>query len=144
VPSSNPQVQLGSQMPHLHPGYRLHVQGMVLEELPKGNPPTGVLPAQTDHPGENTARERSQTSNLPLPSVPFQPPPLEEPCSAAAHQPRSPTHRPTFSSTAGFQTYASKGIRCPSAAMPSIAKSPCPDKLLLQLWGDPCCLYLLM
>lgn len=47
------------------------MQGMVLEELPKGNPPAGVLPAQTEHPGEHTARGSSQTSNLPLVSSPF-------------------------------------------------------------------------
>lgn len=54
-----PHQQIQLPQPHLHPGHRLHVERMVLEELPKGNSPTGILPAQIDHPRENTARERS-------------------------------------------------------------------------------------
>lgn len=112
---------------------------MVFEELPEDNALKGVLPAQTDHPRENTDSAKCQSSNFPtsFSGFPFQPSSLDEPCLAVALQPRSPTGQLSLA------LLASRPV--PAEAMLSTTNSPCAYKLFLQLWGgDPCCLHLLM
>lgn len=101
---------------------------MVFEELPEDNALKGVLPAQTDHPRENTDSAKCQSSNFPtsFSGFPFQPSSLDEPCLAVALQPRSPTGQLYLA------LLASRPV--PAEAMLSTTNSPCAHKLFLQLW----------